>query len=169
MRRVLPSSADPLSNVVRIDLGEGSLAITLPARHASSVRRLLTHGEQFDIDPAVPKSATLTIPTNLGVRRQPVRIHATSVAAPHRDPILIKALRAAHAMLATSRSGLPIVEQVPANCYQRRLICLAFLSPRIQRAILAGNQPPQLRLEDLVRNRIPFSWAAQERWLTILG
>ena len=169
MQRVLPSAVDPVSRIIRVDLGEGSLAITLPVRHATAIRRLLSIGEQIDIDPADARSVRLTIPTLIGARREAVRIHATSVAATRRDPVLIKALRSAHAMLATSRGGAPIIEQVPGQCYQRRLICLAFLSPRIQRAILAGTQPPQLRLEDLIRKRIPQSWAAQERWLTTLG
>jgi hypothetical protein len=90
-------------------------------------------------------------------------------SAARRDPVLIKALRAAHSMVETSRDGAPIIQNVPGPRYQRRLVRLAFLSPRIQQAILDGRQPPRLRLEDLVRCAIPASWAEQERWLSKLG
>jgi site-specific DNA recombinase len=42
---------------------------------------------------------------------------------------------------------------------------LAFLSPRIQREILAGTQPANLRLEDLMRAPMPICWKAQERMI----
>lgn len=40
---------------------------------------------------------------------------------------------------------------------------LAFLSPRLHAAILAGTQPPELTLERLVRTGIPLDWREQER------
>ena len=57
------------------------------------------------------------------------------------DPVLIKALRAAHAMLGRD-AGEPMLEAIPASPYHRRLLRLAFLAPELQRAILAGRQPP---------------------------
>ncbi|MEN9409444.1 MAG: hypothetical protein RL216_1418, partial [Pseudomonadota bacterium] len=38
----------------------------------------------------------------------------------------------------------------------------ACLSPKIQAAILAGTQPPDLSLERIVRSGIPLDWAEQE-------
>ena len=72
-------------------------------------------------------------------------------------------------MIAQTRSGVPIVEAVPGPRYQRRLLRLAFLSPDIQRAILAGRQPAGLRLEDLVRNPMPSAWDAQQDWIDRLA
>jgi hypothetical protein len=40
---------------------------------------------------------------------------------------------------------------------------LAFLSPRIQRAILAGTQPCTLTLERIIRHPPPLDWTDQER------
>ncbi len=40
---------------------------------------------------------------------------------------------------------------------------LAFLSPTIQRAILAGHQPPDLTLERIIRKPVPLNWDAQAR------
>jgi len=40
---------------------------------------------------------------------------------------------------------------------------LAFLSPRIQAAILDGSQPPDLSLERIVRTGVPLDWSEQER------
>jgi hypothetical protein len=40
---------------------------------------------------------------------------------------------------------------------------LAFLSPRIQAAIVEGSQPVDLTLERIVRTPLPLAWAAQEK------
>jgi hypothetical protein len=42
---------------------------------------------------------------------------------------------------------------------------LAYLSPRLQRAILQGTQPTDLTLEKLVRSQLPLDWDKQERQL----
>jgi hypothetical protein len=85
---------------------------------------------------------------------------------PNRDPVLIQGLRAAHRLVERDRSGLPNVEEIPQSRYAVRLMRLAFLSPRIQRDILAGHQPTSLRLEDLVRGPLPLCWRAQERMIS---
>ena len=59
----------------------------------------------------------------------------------------------------------PRCEEMPRSRYAVRLMRLAFLSPRIQRDILAGTQPTSLRLEDLVRAPMPLSWKAQKFWV----
>lgn len=41
----------------------------------------------------------------------------------------------------------------------------AFLSPRIQQAILTGAHPLDLTLEKLVRSKLPMAWSAQEQIL----
>jgi hypothetical protein len=82
-----------------------------------------------------------------------------------RDPVLIKALRSAHAMLDHDHRGRPLLSKVPGPRYERRLARLAFLSPKIQAAIVEGRQPAGLTLELLVRNPMPICWLEQERWL----
>jgi site-specific DNA recombinase len=47
--------------------------------------------------------------------------------------------------------------------YVRRLTRLAFLSPRIVEAIVAGHQPPQLTAKALTeRIELPLLWSEQE-------
>jgi hypothetical protein len=60
--------------------------------------------------------------------------------------------------LSGAALGLPeiaVLPQAPSKPYDRRLLCLAFLAPDIQRDILAGRQPPGLSLQRLVLGGIP--------------
>ena len=75
--------------------------------------------------------------------------------------MLIKALRAAHAMLGADHAGLPVLETAPPSSYPRRLVRLAFLASDLQRAILAGRQPPGLTLAQLMRTPMPSLWSEQ--------
>ena len=79
------------------------------------------------------------------------------------DPVLIRALRNAHAMLAHDAGGEPVLEAIPASPYHRRLLRLAFLAPELQRAILAGRQPPGLTLKHLLKQCLPLLWSEQIR------
>jgi site-specific DNA recombinase len=86
---------------------------------------------------------------------------------PRVDPVLVTALRSAHAMLS-QLGGAPVgvpeaamLAQAPARPYDRRVICLAFLAPDLQRDILEGRQPAGLTLQRLVMGRIPSSWNEQ--------
>jgi hypothetical protein len=45
----------------------------------------------------------------------------------------------------------------------RHLLPLAYLSPEVIRAVLAGRHRPDLNLEQLVRSDVPMSWSAQRR------
>ena len=45
----------------------------------------------------------------------------------------------------------------------RNRLKLAFLSPRIQRALRDGTQLPELCLERLIRDQVPLNWDEQER------
>ena len=81
-----------------------------------------------------------------------------------RDPILINALRTAHAMLEHDGAGRPKLVTVPRPRYERRLARLAFLSPKLQAAILGGTQPANLTLAKIVRGKLPTCWKEQEKW-----
>ena len=82
------------------------------------------------------------------------------------DPTLINALRKAHRLVRRDRSGLPAVDAAPVSPYRSKLQRLAFLSPDLQRDILAGRQPPTLNLEQLMKMQIPLDWNEQR---TALG
>ncbi|MGB3166655.1 MAG: hypothetical protein WBA68_07775, partial [Alteraurantiacibacter sp.] len=76
------------------------------------------------------------------------------------DPVLIAALRRAHAMLAFER-GQPVIQRAPASPYERMILRLAFLAPGIQRDILQGRQPPGFNLETFRKIEVPLAWSKQ--------
>ncbi|MEM9900083.1 MAG: recombinase family protein [Pseudomonadota bacterium] len=81
------------------------------------------------------------------------------------DLTLLRALANAHAWIADLRAGTPLSEIAAqtghSDSYIRTRAQLAFLSPTIQQAILAGRQPPDLTLQRIVRKPVPLSWQAQ--------
>ncbi|WP_299353513.1 recombinase family protein [uncultured Shimia sp.] len=87
--------------------------------------------------------------------------------APARDATLIRALRNAHNWVAQMKTGAS-VKQIASTTtisesYITRIIPMAFLSPRIQQAILLGSQPAELTLETIARSKLPIDWSAQEQ------
>lgn len=92
--------------------------------------------------------------------------------APLPDKTLIHALRNAHNWAQKLRIGTPLNAITTthgfSNSYVARIIPLAGLSPRIQTAIIDGDQPVELTLETLVRTNLPLDWQAQERMLGFL-
>ena len=75
----------------------------------------------------------------------------------------------AHGWARDLRSGTGLAEiarreKVP-DSYIRTRTQIAFLSPKIQSAILEGSQPPELTLKRLASNTLPLDWAEQERLL----
>ncbi len=87
--------------------------------------------------------------------------------APAPDPTLIAALTRATRWLAALRTGEAILalatREGRSESFVRSRLELAFLSPRLQAAILAGTQPLDLTLERLVRTPIPLDWKKQEQ------
>ena len=160
---------EPLELPVRIRLGDDEVSIELPSRLERQLRRTLEPGEHLSPHPDDPQLIRLAVPARFAVRNGGPKIRAPSLKHHRRDGILIRALRSAHSMVTVGRNGVPIVESVPGPRYQRRLMRLAFLSPAIQRAILDGQQPAGLRLEDLVRNELPIDWNEQEKFIERLA
>lgn len=87
------------------------------------------------------------------------------------DKALIAGLRRAHGTLndrgfdlVNIRTPLKDARGVE-DPYLRKLTALAFLAPDIQRAILEGSQPTELRLKDLLSQTIPLDWDEQRRLL----
>jgi hypothetical protein len=77
------------------------------------------------------------------------------------DPVLIRAMRRAHALLDHDASGRPILHAAARSPYTQKLVRLAFLAPALQAAILEGRQPQGLTLTHLLAAEIPLDWAAQ--------
>ena len=112
------------------------------------------------------EAVSLTAPFSLrrrGVERK--LLVGCGVATP--DPALRKALIDAHHWAGALRNGTPLHQIARTaghhDAHLRTRTPLAFLSPRIQRAILDGSQPVELALERLVRQTLPLDWADQER------
>ncbi len=89
--------------------------------------------------------------------------------SPAADTTLLKALQNAHRWISALKAGQPISDIARAGehaeSYIRTRTPLAFLSPKIQIAIVEGAQPVTLTLEKMVRKSIPLNWEDQERLL----
>jgi site-specific DNA recombinase len=166
LQRISAGCDNLLKHLVRAELSAHSLELVLPARMQASVRAALSDAEWMSVDDSNPELIRWSIPAVLQPRGGRAKVLAVTSHAPNRDPVLIQRLRFAHRLVERDRSGLPNVEEMPRSRYAVRLMRLAFLSPRIQRDILAGRQPTSLRLEDLVRAPLPLCWRAQERMIS---
>ena len=81
------------------------------------------------------------------------------------DSTLIKALYKAHLWIADLKAGASVAEVAAKHALTgsdlRKRIYLACLSPKIQRAILAGTFPDTISLTSLATQKLPLSWAEQ--------
>ena len=91
---------------------------------------------------------------------------AVSAGMPARtiDPVLVTALRKAHAMVTWER-GMPAMQAGPPSRYDTNILRLAFLSPDIQRDILDGRQPASLTLQSFKSIAVPLAWSKQRKVL----
>ncbi len=170
IRRLAPASGDnPLSLLTRIEVHTDSLQLLMPVGLLAAMRARLQQGETMAPDAADPAQLRLVLPIRMRLRGGRSWIVGGARIAARRDPVLIKALRNAHAHLQNDAAGLPILDAAPATPYRRRLVQLAFLAPDLQRAILAGEQPPGLTLEHLMRRPMPILWSEQAAMLEALG
>ncbi len=162
-RLLLGTRCDPLQIPLRIKLRPGALHILLPVSLRPTVEAHIITGETVAQDAGASGHLRLTCPIGLHRRGGRTDVTATSKDGPRADPTLLRALRAAHAMVARDAAGLPRIEAAPASPDQRCLIRLAFHSPDLQQAILDGRQRRGLTLARLIGADIPLCWDAQER------
>lgn len=84
---------------------------------------------------------------------------------PVADPTLVKGLADAHRWLAKIKQGVSLIaiakEKGCTPAYIRTRLQLAFLSPKIQSAIVCGTQPIDLTSETIIRRRVPDDWHEQ--------
>ncbi len=155
-------NTEPLSLPVRIVVHETALHLVLPAQYLPKIRGRLGPGDRVERDASDRHLLRLEIATTLCMRGGRTTIAATTTHVTRRDPILIAALRKAHAMVGRDRNGMPILDTAPGSPYLRRLARLAFLAPQLQRDILDGRQPPSLTLKHLL-DSVHLGWGAQAR------
>lgn len=164
LTRLMPGPPeDPLASVTRVEIHMDSVELLLPVRLLPRLRPNLGPGETAAPDPADPSRLRLSLSVRLRTRGGRTEIIGAAEEARRPDPVLIGALRTARKMLDTDRSGAPTLDAAPDTSYRRRLIRLAFLAPDLQRAILAGRQPPGLTLAGLMSGDMPLSWSEQHR------
>ena len=144
-----------------------------PAEPTSALKRILTvrvladrllatlrpDPDKGDIAPQ-----PTTVPFRLSTRTGRSEIIQGDKTGPCRDPVLIRALRHAHAHLHRDTSGGPKLDAAPDMIRARRILRLAFLVPDLQRAIIEGRQPRGLTLARLIESDIPLLWSEQ-KWL----
>ena len=155
--RARPTEAATL--VAEVRLGRTSIRVTCDAAALA---------ERIGVAQDSLAPATLVFDTPLALRRRGVEtriVSGTLAAAP--DPTLLKTLAAAHGWTRALFAGTPISaiirETGHAESYIRTRSQLAFLSPRLQGAILAGTLPPDLTLKHLLSRSLPLDWDAQEK------
>ena len=139
------------------------MQLLLPAALAQGLRNRLHDGEMLAVDRDDPSQLRLVLPLRMRLHGGRTWIISGGEAPARPDPVLIRALRAAHAMFGHDAGGEPMLEAIPASPYHRRLLRLAFLAPDLQQAILAGRQPPGLTLKHLLEQRLPLLWSEQFR------
>ena len=164
LRRLAPSAAsDPLDLPTRVEIHATSVQLLLPAALAQGLHHRLHDGEMLAADRDDPSRLRLVLPLRMQLHGGRTWIVTTEEAPARPDPVLIRALRTAHALVGHDAGGEPMLEAIPASPYHRRLLRLAFLAPELQRAILAGRQPPGLTLKHLLEQRLPLLWSEQLR------
>jgi site-specific DNA recombinase len=77
---------------------------------------------------------------------------------------LARARRWSEAISTGTSLGKLAQREHVSQSYMRSRMGLAFLSPRLQKAIMDGTQPLDLTVEKIVRAPIPLDWTEQERY-----
>ena len=160
--RWVPGTPDPFAILRSATLFDHGLRIALDRGARQEVAGRLGEGEEI-VDQSAA-SVTVLLPIALPLRGGRRLVVPSASHAPRPDPVLIAALRKAHAMLTFER-GLPIMTTAPASPYDRTILRLGLLAPDIQQAILHGRQPRSLNLEALRKVDIPLAWSAQRERL----
>ena len=138
---------------------KGRIVLELNAKELATELGLKTD----EIDPSA-----LQIQAPFALRRRGVE--GKIVAGDHvpdPDRPMLRALARAHIWTADLRRGKSLSDIAAATShsesYVRTRAQLAFLAPKIQKAILVGSQPPELTLEKIIRKPIPLDWDMQAR------
>ena len=158
----------------RLDSGDDDVLNQLLARGYIAPTQIT-----LDLDPTFFSGALLLQPDDLSPDalsiKAPFALRRRGVEGkivigdpqPVPDRTLLRALAKAHDWAARLRAGEPIgriaASSRKTEAFIRTRIQLAFLSPSIQRAILDGQQPTHLTLEQIIRSNMPLDWDAQER------
>jgi site-specific DNA recombinase len=186
LHRVGLSAATPRAVVLRIEIRLNDIVIHLkrveaiaawrsagPEARSCTDTQILGHRRQLlDIGETLADDGdhlVLSLPVRARFRGGDASVQEASGNTQSRpDLTLIKALARAHQWRKMLVSGeASSIEALAQRFSLDRghvglTLNLAFLSPALTRAIVRGEQPPSLRLNRLLRDRIPLSWREQE-------
>ena len=154
-----PSVAEPHNAIQRLTLSYSQIEIKLAAGYAGKMKPAAEMPAQELHDDG---TITLTLPIKIKPRSGRVSHQPGITRRTGRNEKLIDALKRAHKLVKRDPRGMPVITAAPTSAYERKLIRLVFLSPRLQRQILAGEQPIGMSLSSLLEHEPPLSWAAQE-------
>jgi DNA invertase Pin-like site-specific DNA recombinase len=165
LSRLCPTveQAELLGLPLRVEVHRACLHLLLPIAWLPKLKARLEPGEEIAPEPTIT-AARLIVPASMRRRggRSWIDSGCAATAATRSDPTLIRALRAAHGLIAYE-GGEPIMAAAPATPYLRQLVCLALLAPDLQAAILAGRQPIGMTIERLMMIAREPLWADQKR------
>jgi site-specific DNA recombinase len=135
------------------------IALELNARSLAGV---------LDIDASAIASALCTFTVPIQLRRRGVEARLVAGDLAHQpDPVLTRTLLKAHQWVAALHSGTPLSivahDAGHHDVHIRTRAPLAFLSPKIQRAICDGSMPPDLTLHRFLTCPLPLDWSEQEK------
>ena len=120
------------------------------------------------IDAASVSSDLLAFQHRITLRRRGVELRIIAGdCEPAPDDVLIRVVAEARAWAKALKSGTPLATLAKttgrSEPYIRVRLPLAFLSPKLQSAILDGRQRPDLSVARLISQDIPLDWAEQDR------
>lgn len=140
------------------ELGQRQIHLVLEAQFLATELQV----EKDQLSPAI---LTIDAPLELRRRGQETRIIAGRLK-PAPDRSLLERLLEAHQWVDDLKAGTPLsrlaAQKGCTGAYIRTRAQLAFLSPKIQTAILQGSQPPELSVHDIIRKGVPLDWKEQE-------
>ena len=164
VQRLIPAAREaPLALVRRVEIHRTAIHLVLAREHCTGIQGRLTDSEELVDDADDPAYLRVIASVSVRNRRGTTEIVTGNGPRIRRDPVLINALRRAHAMVEFDSKSLPLCRAVPQTQYGRRLIRLAFLAPDLQKMILAGRQPAGLNLEQLMTPPLPVAWNEQRK------
>ncbi len=138
-------------------IARGTITIDLDA--VALAAALARHPQVLD-----PNLLTISVPFTCRRRGVETKIIAGE-QVPSPDATLVRNLVDAHRWTAALRSGTPLGEiasnEGHAESYIRTRAQLAFLSPKLQLAILNGTHPPQITAKRLMHRALPLDWDTQ--------
>ena len=154
--------------VTRVEIADTTIAITLNLAALRDGFRLPAPKSED------PTTHTLIAPVRVTKRgvEQKLVIGGEAITQVRRDETLVRAIARAYAWFDDMRAGrvsdisdIAAHEHLPRSYVQAHLR-LAFLSPKIVHGILAGTQPAELSLKQLMyRTDLSSDWSTQ--WLQL--